>query len=183
MHIFNVCCAGGGGRLKVKSALHSDVFFKAQTDLLNLELRRNSYPGCWGTMWGAAFLLFLCTGGVGCGIKEWCLFAGKMSSQRTSVGRAYAVTGVDPWLWWYKFWELSLVHVCMNNHGFPFTFAGRWLWNTVVKKQSCLLNILRAFGSVFCECWLRVNETWKNSQYGFALDSHSGNKHTKITLS
>lgn len=73
--------------------------------------------------------------------------------------------------------------VCMNSHGFPFTFAGRWLWNTVVKKQSCLLNILIAFGSVFCECWLRVNETWKNSQYGFALDSHSGNKHTKITLS
>lgn len=69
MHIFNVCCAGGGGRLKVKAAVHPNVLFKAETGLLNLELSSNCYPWLlghtWEGLWGAALFLALCMGEMG----------------------------------------------------------------------------------------------------------------------
>lgn len=59
----------------MKNAVHSNVFFKVETGLLNLHVSSNSHPWLLGHslegLWGAAFLLVLCTGGVGCGIKEW----------------------------------------------------------------------------------------------------------------
>lgn len=133
-------------------------------------------PGCWGTLGrGCGVLLYSLL----CAWERWaegsrngvCLQTGLLEKW-AAKGEVWAELilslGLIPDSDGSRFWEFCLVHVCMRSKcGFPFTFAGRWLWNSMVKKQSCFLSILRTFASVFYGCWLRVNETWKNSQYGF----------------
>lgn len=165
--------AGGGGHLKVKTAVHSNVFFKTETGLLSLKPRNNSYPWLLGHdlegLWGAAFFLVPSTGGVE-SRNGVCLQRGlleKWAAKGEVWTEPILSLGLTP-DWWYKVLKVVSLHVCMrNNCGFPFSFVGKRLWNSMVKRQSCFLNILWTFASVLC--WLRVNETWKNSQYGFTL--------------